>query len=153
MLDLYLVLDLSNSMNTMGKPVVAESILQILSSLNELYPELEGISLHTQGWNGTLEGFYSIIQMCNEKYTMILTDGFALYDNCRHDQHCKNYFRTNSNFLSIMLCGADALDISQWDPFKKLQVEYAENILLIVEKILLLNQSNLPLETADDGWE
>lgn len=163
MVDIYLVVDLSGSMNTMGKSVVAASVLQTLSSLDDLHFHPNGIRLHKRGWNGSLEEFLPIVQWCAGKPTILLTDGYALHDNCR-SKDCKVFFRDNSKYLFVVLCGADAIDISRYNDFKGMQIVRSENILCVVEKILSLAQQDIqdgtdsegcPIDKRDseDGWE
>ncbi len=163
MVELYVVVDLSGSMNTMGKSVVVASVLQALSSLDDLHFHPDNIRLHKKGWDGSLEGFRPIVQWCAGKRTVLLTDGYALHDNCRNRDY-KAFFRDNRESLSVVLCGADALDVSKSNDFKGVQVVWSENILYVVEKILSLDQQEIqagadsagcPIDggSSEDGWE
>lgn len=152
MVDLYVVIDLSGSMNTMGKSVVAASVLQALSSLNDLHFHHDSIRLHKKGWDGGIEGFRPIAQWCARKPTVLLTDGHALYDNCRN-RDCKAFFRDNSKNLFVVLCGADAFDVSKSNEFKELkgQVVWSDNILYAMEQILQLSQQEIQTESDSEG--
>lgn len=163
MVDIYVVVDLSGSMNTMGKSVVVASVLQTLSSLDDLHFHPDGIQLHKKGWDGSLEGFRPIARWCAGKPTVLLTDGYALYDNCRN-RDCKTFFRDNRENLFVVLCGSDALDVSKFNDFKGIQTVRSENILCVVERILSLVQQEIPAGAdsegcqidegaSEDGWE
>ena len=148
MKELYVIVDVSGSMYAMGKPLIVGNILQTLSACEKLADETNQFSVEKIQWDGSADEFESLIEKCNEKKTLLLTDGYSLADSCSKSRVIKDFIEKSKDSLYLVLCGGDAVDVSAYEDFSSLNVVLAEDVLKIVE--ILMSQEDGSAE--DEGW-
>lgn len=148
MKELYVIVDVSGSMYAMGKPLIVGNILQTLSACEKLADETNQFSVEKIQWDGSADEFESLIEKCNEKKTLLLTDGYSLADSCCKSRVIKDFIEQSKKSLYLVLCGGDAVDVSAYEDFSSLNVVLAEDVLKIVE--ILMSQEDGSAE--DEGW-
>ena len=146
--ELYVIVDVSGSMYAMGKPLIVGNILQTLSACEKLADETNQFSVEKIQWDGSADEFESLIEKCNEKKTLLLTDGYSLADSCCKSRVIKDFIEQSKKSLYLVLCGGDAVDVSAYEDFSSLNVVLAEDVLKIVE--ILMSQEDGSAE--DEGW-
>ncbi|WP_173474013.1 hypothetical protein [Fibrobacter succinogenes] len=148
MKELCVIVDVSGSMYVMGKPLIIGGILQTLSALEKMVNEANSFSVVKMQWDGSEAGFEALIEKCDKKNSLLLTDGYSLSDSCRKSRVIKNFFEDSKDSLYVVLCGGDALDISSHREFSRVNVVHAEDILKVVE-ILFAKQE---CSAEEEGW-
>ena len=99
-------------------------------------------------WNGSANEFESLIEKCNEKKTLLLTDGYSLADSCSKSRVIKDFIEKSKKSLYLVLCGGDAVDVSTYKAFSSLNVVLAENVLKIVETLMRQEEGS----AEEEGW-
>ena len=148
MKELYVIVDVSGSMYAMGKPLIVGNILQTLSACEKLTDETNQFSVEKMQWNGSANEFESLIEKCNEKKTLLLTDGYSLADSCRKSRVIKDFIEQSKKSLYLVLCGGDAVDVSAYKDFSSLNVVLAENVLKAVETLMRQEEGS----AEEEGW-
>ena len=148
MKELYAIVDVSGSMYAMGKPLIVGNILQTLSACEKMADETNRFTVEKIQWDGSANEFESLIEKCNEKKTLLLTDGYSLADSCSKSRVIKDFIEKSKDLLYLVLCGGDAVDVSAYKAFPSLNVVLAENVLKIME--ILMSQQDC--STEDEGW-
>lgn len=120
---LYVIVDVSGSMSTMGKTAIVSTSLRTL--------EQSGITLETIQWNGESTSLKNILDRTNGSKTIMLTDGYAILDG--DNSTLKDYVNKNPNQFWLVQCGLDAAT----NEFSGLKTCDASNLLMIVETMEL----------------
>lgn len=136
MRNLFVVADVSGSMYAGGKLFVVQTVLQTLNTAKTIV-ESEKISIEKINWDGTEKGFEELTPKLSGKCSIILTDGYAILDNCGKSRIAKKFFDENRNSLSVILCGGDSINISKLKDFSKVRTVTADNALLAFETLLV----------------
>ena len=158
MKEICVIVDVSGSMCTMGKPSVLGNLMQTLSTLQNFYDEFQRISFSKMQWDGGKESLESLVEKLDGKNVLLLTDGYALSDSCRTSRCIKKFIAANVNNFFVVLCGGDALDVSVLKRnFGNLRAVNARDILFAVENFPddSSSQSDSHSNDADsdkDGW-
>ena len=135
MKELCVIVDVSGSMCTMGKPSVLNNVMQTLSTLQNFYDDSQQIIFSQMQWDGSKESLEHLVEEMEEKNILLLTDGYALSDSCRSSSSVKKFIATNRNSFFVVLCGGDALDVSVFKrDFESLQVVKSCDILYVIER-------------------
>jgi len=148
MKELYVIVDVSGSMYAMGKPLIVGNILQTLSACEKLADETNQFSVEKIQWDGSVDEFESLIEKCNEKKTLLLTDGYSLADSCCKSRVIKDFIEQSKKSLYLVLCGGDAVDVSAYEDFSSLNVVLAEDVLKTME--ILMSQQDC--STEEESW-
>lgn len=148
MKELYVIVDVSGSMYAMGKPLIVGNILQTLSACEKMADETDRITVEKIQWDGSANEFESLIEKCNEKKTLLLTDAYSLADSCSKSRVIKDFIEKSKDSLYLVLCGGDALDVSAYKFFSSLNVVLAEDVLKTME--ILMSQQDC--STEEEGW-
>ena len=133
MKELIVIIDVSGSMYAMGKTCVVGNVLSTLSALENLGDESERLSITKMQWDGTCAAFEKLIEKCSGKNVLLLTDGYALTDNCKTSRTIKTFLEQNCMNFFVILCGGDALNISAAKEFRRVRNVSADNILFVLE--------------------
>ena len=136
MKELIVIIDVSGSMYAMGKVSVVGNVLSTLSALENLGDETEKISLTKMQWAGTCEEFEKLTEKCSGKNTLLITDGYALSDNCRTSRVAKLFTEKNRDNFFVILCGGDAMKICALKEFHRIRAVNADNVLYAVESLV-----------------
>ena len=154
MKELIAIIDVSGSMYAMGKTSVVGNVLSTLSALESFGDEDSKFSLTKMQWDGrgkTLEG---LLEKCSGKNTLILTDGYALSDDCKSSKTVKNFFEENRDNLFVVLCGGDSLNISALKEFHRVKTLQADNVLYALECFGQIESSSESKDNdGEEGWE
>ncbi len=159
MKEICVVVDVSGSMCTMGKPSVLGNVMQTLSTLQNFYDESQRIIFSKMQWDGGRETLEALVEKFDGKNVLLLTDGYALSDFCRTSSSVKKFIAANKKSLFVVLCGGDALDVSVFKKdFGELRVVNARDILYAVELLPSNSGSQSAAQSSDsdsgeDGWE
>ena len=148
MKELYAIVDVSGSMYAMGKPLIVGNILQTLSACEKLTDETDRFTVEKIQWDGSANEFESLIEKCNEKKTLLLTDGYSLADSCSKSRVIKDFIEKSKDLLYLVLCGGDAVDVSAYKAFPSLNVVLAENVLKTVETLMRQEEGS----AEEEGW-
>lgn len=148
MKELYAIVDVSGSMYAMGKPLIVGNILQTLSACEKMADETNRFTVEKIQWNGSANEFESLIEKCNEKKTLLLTDGYSLADSCSKSRVIKDFIEKSKKTLYLVLCGGDAVDVSADKAFSNLNVVRAENVLKAVETLMRQEEEF----AEEEGW-
>ena len=135
MKELFVIVDVSGSMYSMGKTSVVGSVLQALSALENMGEESGRPSLTKMQWDGSSKALESLAEKCSGRNTLLLTDGYALSDNCKVSRAVKNFLQENKDRLFVVLCGGDALNVSAIKEFSRVRSVSADNVLYAVESL------------------
>lgn len=135
MKELFVIVDVSGSMYSMGKTSVVGSVLQALSTLENMGEESGRLSLTKMQWDGSSKALESLAEKCSGRNTLLLTDGYALSDNCKASRVVKNFLQENKDRLFVVLCGGDALNVSAMKDFSRVRSIRADNVLYAVESL------------------
>ena len=156
MLGLYVAVDVSGSMRAGGKLFVAKNVLQTLDAVKESAENPEEITIKKINWDGTGRGLEELVPELSGKMSIILTDGYAISDNCKKSRIAKKFFDENRNSLFVVLCGGDCIDISSLKDFSRVRTVKADNVLFAVEMLLAFRKHAENKESSDgtgNGWE
>ena len=148
MKELCVIVDVSGSMYVVGKPLIIGGILQTLSALEKMVDETKTFSVAKMQWDGSEAGFEALIKKCDKKKSLLLTDGYSLSDSCRKSRNIKNFLEDAKDSLYVVLCGGDALDVSAFKEFSRVNVVHAEDVLKAVE-ILFAKQE---FSAEEEEW-
>lgn len=148
MKELYVIVDVSGSMYAVGKPLIVGNILQTLSACEKLADETNRFTVEKMQWDGSANEFESLIEKCNEKKKLLLTDGYSLADSCSKSCVIKDFIEKSKKSLYLVLCGGDAIDVSAYKDFSSLNVVLAEDVLKTIE--ILMSQEDA--STEEEGW-
>jgi hypothetical protein len=148
MKELYVIVDVSGSMYAMGKPLIVGNILQTLSACEKMADETNRFTVEKIQWDGSANEFESLIEKCNEKKTLLLTDGYSLADSCSKSRVIKDFIEKSKKSLYLVLCGGDAVDVSAYKDFSSLNVVLAENVLKTVETLMRQEKGS----AEEEGW-
>lgn len=153
MKELIVIIDISGSMYAMGKTSVVGNVLSTLSALEILGDEDSKLSITKMQWDGTSTAFESLSEKCKGKNTMLLTDGYALTDNCKSSRIVKSFLEENRENFIVVLCGGDSINISALKEFRRVRTVEADNVLYALECFPDSEQSSENQEEAEDDWE
>lgn len=112
MAEVTIAVDVSGSMSVLGKKEICKNLCQTLNILPEIWNEFSDWNFNTYDWDGTLENLQQIIgdnSIDNEatcKNIIVLTDGFALFDNCK--TYLEKIVKSSDLKLAVVLCGGDS---------------------------------------------
>lgn len=112
MAEVTIAVDVSGSMSVLGKKEICKNLCQTLNILLEIWNEFSDWNFNTYDWDGTLENLQQIIgdnSIGNEvtcKNIIVLTDGFALFDNCK--TYLEKIVKSSDLKLAVVLCGGDS---------------------------------------------
>ena len=148
MKELCVIVDVSGSMYVMGKPLIIGGILQTLSACEKMADETNRFTVKKIQWDGSANEFESLIEKCNEKKTLLLTDAYSLADSCSKSRVIKDFIEQSKKSLYLVLCGGDAVDVSAYEDFSSLNVVLAEDVLKTME--ILMSQQDC--STEEEGW-
>ena len=139
MKDLQVIIDLSGSMCEMGKPSVVANVLSTVSG--------DG-PLSKMQWDGSDKTLEPLLEKCSGKNTLLLTDGYALSDNCSTNRNIRNALESENLF--VVLCGADALNVSALRDFSRVKTITADNVLFALERFQNTPDNQKAEETGDE---
>lgn len=139
---LNVIVDISGSMYTAGKPSAVGMVLQTLSAD-------ETFSVSKLKWDGSKESFAELCKKVSAQKTLVLTDGYALYDSCR--QGFADFFAANKENLFVVLCGGDCIAVGKFKEFRNVAAVRAENILFALET--LAHQADAQSDEGGEDWE
>lgn len=120
---LFVIVDVSGSMTTMGKTAIVDSSLRTLEQC--------GITLETIQWDDESASLKDVLNRTNGSKTIMLTDGYAILDG--DNSALKDYVKNNPNLFWLVQCGLDATA----NEFSGLKTCDASNILMVVETMEL----------------
>ena len=153
MKELIVIIDVSGSMYAMGKVSVVGNVLSTLSALENLGDETEKISLTKMQWDGTCEEFEKVTEKCSGNNILLLTDGYALSDNCITSRVAKSFLEENRVNFFVILCGGDAMNICAVKQFRNVRAVNADNVLYAVESLFSADSSaENKTEEFGDSW-
>lgn len=130
---LNVILDVSGSMYEMGKPCVVGFVLSTLEFLPEEI--LSGAEIQKIGWNGEAERLQEILGESGGEPVLLLTDGYALCDNCARSKDVRNLLLERKDSLFVVKCGADSIDVSAIKEFHGIRSVDSSDILLAAETL------------------
>lgn len=113
MAEVTIAVDVSGSMSVLGKKEICKNLCQTLNILPEIWNEFSDWNFNTYDWDGTLENLQQIIgdnSIDNEvtcKNIIVLTDGFALFDNYNCKDYLEKIVKSSDLKLAVVLCGGD----------------------------------------------
>lgn len=139
MKELIVIIDISGSMYAMGKVSVLGNVLSTLSALEYFNDENEVFSVSKLQWDGTCAALESLTEKCKGKNTLLLTDGYAISDNCKSSRVIKAYFEENREHFFVVLCGGDSMNISALKEFQRIGIVNADNVLYALETFSAMN--------------
>lgn len=152
MKELIVIIDISGSMYAMGKASVVGNVLSTLSALDNLGDENESLAITKMQWDGTCADFEKLIEKCSGKNVLLLTDGYALTDNCKTSGTVKSFLEQNCMNFFVVLCGGDAMKISAAKEFRRVRNVSADNILFALEALSWSNGNN-KFADKEENWE
>lgn len=133
-MEILVIVDMSGSMSAMGKSGIVGNILCTLSAVERME---EGICVVKKQWqDGDCRTLERLCEGRDGQHLLLLTDGYALQDNCRESRIIKGIFERNNSTSLVVLCGGDALDISKIGCFSRFNCYKAENILCALEQLM-----------------
>lgn len=155
MKELCVVVDISGSMYTLGKPMIVGSILQTLSFFENDNYDNKKFSLKKMKWDGNNQSLGTILENCSENLILILTDGYSLVDNCLNNRRIKEFIEEKKDVCFVVLCGGDSLNISSYKEFVRVNTVTADNILYAIDVLLNRNDCAIPIDEKQEGedWE
>lgn len=153
MKELIVIIDVSGSMYAMGKTSVVGDVLSTLFTLEILRDEDSKLSVVKMQWDGTSTAFEPLSEKCKGKNTLLLTDGYALADNCKSSRIIKSFLEENGENFFVVLCGGDSINISALKEFRRVRTVYADNVLYAIDCFPDSEQSGENQEDTEDDWE
>ena len=153
MKELIVIIDVSGSMYAMGKTFVVGNVLSTLSALENFGTE-EKLSFAKMQWDGTVKALEELAGKCSGKNTLILTDGYALADNCKSSKVIRKFFEENCSNLFVVLCGGDCMNVSALKEFRLVKTLQADNVLYALECFeQITNTSESEDDENEECWE
>ncbi|MBP5452835.1 MAG: hypothetical protein J6Y16_11415 [Treponema sp.] len=154
MKELIVIIDVSGSMYAMGKTSVVGNVLSTLSALEVFGDENSNFFLTKMQWDGTSRVLEALAEKSAGKNTLILTDGYALSDNCKASKIIKKFFEENCDNLFVLLCGGDCMNISALKEFRRVHTLCADNVLYALECFgQIKNSSESKDDEGEEGWK
>ena len=148
---LNVIVDVSGSMYEMGKPSVVGCLLATLSSLPPEF--LEKCEISKLGWDGTEERLSELLQEAAESPMLLLTDGYALCDNCLKLREVREKLFSKKDSVFLVLCGGDAIDVSSLKDFRGIQTVRADNLLFAVESLYEHEEAVYASSAEGEEWK
>ena len=149
---LNVIIDISGSMYTAGKPSVVGFLL---STLGILPQDCGGnAELKKYSWDGSSSLLKVLLEKTAENPTLVITDGYSISDNCTA-REVMQMLLAEKERLFVVLCGSDAIDISALKEFRGVRTVNAENIMFAVENLFWKSADSVQETVEDSGenWE
>lgn len=151
--ELNVIIDVSGSMYSMGKTSVVGNVLSTLSALEVFDDEGSKFSVTKMQWDGTSKTLESLFEKCRNSNSLLLTDGYALTDNCKSSKVIKAFLEEEKEQFFVVLCGGDSINISALKDFKRVQTVYADNVLYAVDCFLNSKELGAEQNKTEDDWK
>lgn len=147
--ELNVIVDISGSMYSLGKPAVIGTLLATFASLP---PDCGGeAELKKYSWDGSSESLESLLSKTEGKPTLLVSDGFAVSDCCS-GREIRNKILSQKDMLFLVLCGADAFDVSVLKDFKGLRSVSSDNVLFAVETLIEHSSDSSSDSSDTEDW-
>ncbi|MBQ5382999.1 MAG: VWA domain-containing protein [Treponema sp.] len=153
MKELVVIIDVSGSMYAMGKISVVGNALSTLSALENLGDDDSKVSVEKMQWDGTCSGLEKLLEKNTGRNILLLTDGYALTDDCKSSKTIKKILEENADNFFVVLCGGDSINVSAAKEFRRVRTVDAGNIVYAVECFSDSERSDENQEKKEDDWE
>ena len=87
----------------MGKISVVGNALSTLSALENLGDDDSKVSVEKMQWDGTCSGLEKLLEKNTGRNILLLTDGYALTDDCKSSKTIKKILEENADNFFVVL--------------------------------------------------